>query len=228
MKMFINTILLIILIIIAEHAYGEDNRIKIGIIDSGISFSQASGDYLCKGGRKSAIPFDSGSDRHGHGTNVFGLIAKQINPKTHCIISYKFWNPGMLGFKADEAVYKALYIARKDGVKYVNMSLGGLIPSSQEYKQIYLGLREGITYTVAAGNKSNNLDITCNYFPACYKKDKFKDNKNFIVVGAKDVKTANYGKIIGAYEKGYKVGIPVLTGTSQATATHTGKIISKK
>ena len=228
MRFLIKLLTLIALIIITQNAFGFETRIKIGIIDSGISLSQSLSDHLCKDGRKSAITFDSGLDRNGHGTNVFGLIAKQINPKTHCIISYKFWNPGISNSKSNMNVVNSLYQARKDGVKYINMSLGGDGSSAQELKQIGEALEKGITVVVAAGNESTNLDITCDYFPACYKKDNLKKYNNFIVVGAKDVGVANYGKIITAYEKGHMVGIPVLSGTSQATATHTGKIISKK
>ena len=71
MRFLIKLLTLIALIIITQNAFGFETRIKIGIIDSGISFSQSLGDHLCKDGRKSAIIFDSGLDRNGHGTNVF-------------------------------------------------------------------------------------------------------------------------------------------------------------
>ena len=226
MRFLIKLLTLIALIIITQNAFGFETRIKIGIIDSGISFSQSLGDHLCKDGRKSAIIFDSGLDRNGHGTNVFGLIAKQIDPKTHCIISYKFWD-SQHSLNVELNITNSVYQARKDGVKYINMSLGGPGSNASEMNQIGLALEEGVTIIVAAGNESTNLNITCNYFPACYKKKFLKKYNNFIVVGAKDVDVANYGKIVEVYEKGYKVGTPVLTGTSQATAIHTGKIILK-
>ena len=169
-----NILFLLFLILISQYGIAKEakeTRIKIGIIDSGISYAQASGKYLCKGGLKTTILFDNGIDDHGHGENVFGLISNQINPETHCIISYKFWETGISADSTEVNVANSLFQARKDGVKYVNMSLSGPGRNSKEFKQISLGIKENITYIIAAGNNNHNLDERCVFFPACYKKN---------------------------------------------------------
>jgi subtilisin family serine protease len=78
----------------------------------------------------------------------------------------------------------------------------------------------------AAGNDAENLDLPNNhYYPAQY-------DKRIVVVGALDsyeVQTyfSNYGKVVTRWEHGLMVtgyGI-TLSGTSQATAIATGKMV---
>jgi subtilisin family serine protease len=203
-----------------------EKRKKIAVLDTGIGLSQILQDYMCKDSRKTLLPLDAGLDKHGHGKNVIGLIAKEINSKTHCIVSYKIFNYNLKKQYMNDGIRQAI----KDGVKYINISGGG--PNSEpdsnkeERRLIRKALKKGIVVILASGNQGLNLDKNCNYYPACYKKD--IKNDNLIVVGAKDVKSGNKGKIIDFYEKGKLVGTPVMSGTSQATATVTGKIASGK
>jgi len=215
MKYFI-----IFLISIPCLAGNIEKRKKIAVLDTGIGLSQVLKDYICIDGGKTLLPLDIGLDKHGHGKNVIGLIADQINSKTHCIVSYKVWSDDL----SIEYLTEGFEQAIADKVSYINLSGGGPKYMVEEKALILKALEKGITVVVASGNGGLNLDKKCNYYPACYK---IKDKK-FIVVGANDLKYGNKGKIVDFYEKGNQVGIPVMSGTSQATATVTGKIASGK
>ena len=222
-----NLILLIILAYASQTAFAE-SRVKIAIVDTGISLTQAKSKYLCKDGLKTFLTWDWGYDKNGHGTNIFGLIADQINPKTHCIISYKFYKKNLPDRKSLNNTIKAIEHAIKNNVKYLNMSMGGSSPSNRERALLKKFLDNGGYVLAAAGNESHNLDIYCNYFPACYKAKSFKKYKNFIVVSSHTGDFPNYGKVVDIYEDGKNKGKPVLSGTSQATAIYTGKLVKEK
>lgn len=224
----IKSLLVALFLFLTTYSVKGESRIKVGMIDTGVSLSQATSDYLCKDGLKTAIDYDSWLDDNGHGTNVFGLIAKYINPKTHCIISYRYLGEGVTSSQSLDNLISSIYQARKDGVKYLNMSLSGLDSSSQEAKQIIKATEEGMTIIVASGNDKLNLNLSCSAFPACYKKLYKNLQGKLIVVGAYNVRAGNKGKVVDYYDNGYRVGKPLRTGTSQATAIITGKIISGK
>jgi subtilisin family serine protease len=193
-------------------------KTPVAVIDTGVSFAQKH--LLCKNGN---ISYTSTLyDNHGHGTNVVGIIGSTMNKKKYCIISYKFYENGISGAQAIKNISKALRNAIDRGVKIINLSLEGPQPVSVERKLIKEALDKGIIVVVAAGNDGINLDKKCKSYPACYK---FK-HKNFIVVGAKDMRL-NFGSMIDYCEKGYRQGKPVLSGTSQATANFTKKLVKK-
>jgi len=81
---------------------------------------------------------------------------------------------------------------------------------------------------VAAGNNGMNFDEKGRYYPACY------DDKRIIVVGMLDkngvqYKYSNYGSRVTRWEIGYEVvGFEISeSGTSQAAAVATGKLVSQ-
>lgn len=94
-----------------------------------------------------------------------------------------------------------------------------------EREIIQKALNAGIYIVVAAGNENSNLEERCNYFPACH------DYRLIVVGNLKDKKTrhpsSNYGNVVNHWEIGVNqeaLGIK-LTGTSQAAAVTTGRII---
>jgi len=209
-----NIILLFFLLIATTQLKAED-RIKIAVIDSGISFSQATADYACKDGHKS---FVDGSiyAQNNHGQNIISIISKAVNPKTHCIRSYKVYYDKISGEDSLAGTVKSLkHIAKDYSVRFLNISMGGAEPDYTEKLLIKRLLIRGVQIAVAAGNKKTNLDRKCNYYPACYKQE--LDYYNFYVVKSK-LDSSNYGKIVTDTYRGYKIGTPVLSGTSQATA----------
>jgi hypothetical protein len=213
-----------ILFVSIEFQARSESRIKIGIIDSGISYEQSKSKILCENGRKTFIDNDSGYDNHGHGTNIFGLVSKKLNPKKYCIISYKYFD--IVALNTQHPYLKAILEADHDEVKYLNESLVGYELEVIEYSILRSMLIEDTVIAVAAGNDSKELKLNnCNAYPACYKTR--INDKNFHVVGAYDVKESNYGPIVTDLESGLRQGNPTMTGTSQATAVFLNKLIRK-
>ena len=67
--------IILLAMIISVSTMAED-RIKIAVVDTGISYSQANAAYSCKGEHKSFID-NSIYDNHGHGTNGDGYASWQ-------------------------------------------------------------------------------------------------------------------------------------------------------
>lgn len=206
--------LLLFLIMAATQLRAED-RIKVAVIDTGITFKQSTANYTCTDGHKTYVD-KSIYAKHRHGENIIGIISKGINPKTHCIKSFKVWVNGISGAGSLKATVKALKDITKDyGVRFLNISMGG--PESDYREKLYIKklLVRGVQISVAAGNEGNNLDKKCDYFPACYKRD--LDYYNFYVVQSKLAST-NYAKFTTDTYSGRLIGTPALSGTSQASA----------
>jgi len=215
------TIILTLFLLFAFSAMAE-SRIKIAVIDTGIGALQAHQDYSCDG-HKSYIDNSIVADMN-HGKNIISILSKDINPKTHCIVSYKVYkNKTSTGVEAMNATLKALkHIVKDYSIRYVNISMGGPEYHEIERKLIKRLLLRGVTIVVAAGNERDNLDKFCNYFPACYKNT-LKYSKFYVVKSALD--SSNYGSIVTDKFSGYRVGTPRLSGTSQAAAQKMAKIL---
>lgn len=212
-----------------------ENRIKIAVIDTGVYKKMEKLPFMCNEKQvnfTSDVPYDV----HGHGSNVAGIIGESLNPKTHCIVSIKFYDEKSSGVGNFVASNRALsYILRDQKIRYVNLSMGG--PSSSEFKTlsnqeksfIKRILIRGITIIAAAGNESSSLDtLKGKYYPASYR-DEFKYS-NFYVVKSKHSST-NYGSIVTDTFSGINVGpktlpyVPKMTGSSQATAQKTAQLL---
>jgi hypothetical protein len=206
-----------------------DNRIKIGIIDSGMSEEQSKQPYVC-GNRN--LTFDkSPYDTNGHGTNIVSIIAPSVNPKTHCIIMYKAWSEGMSDGASNIAFVLASFYASRDKVKFLNISMSGSFNSAVELTNLHNILKDGGVITVSAGNDSADLSKKCEIYPACYggKLSAYR----FYVVGNMLSNTekspySNYGGPVNRWENGHNVGTPSRTGTSQSSALHMSKILKEE
>jgi len=212
----------------------QAKTLKIAIIDSGIYPEYVKTLPLCPDGHKSFVdgPWNQDSGA-GHGTNVASLITmfagKNLN---YCLVIYKVFNihknDGLGSFPSIQAVQAAI----KEDVAIINYSGGGEDFSSAEMHIWKEALNKGIVVIVAAGNMKQNLDENCNYYPACYQV--LNKVRFFGVVGSLDsngkrAASSNYGKIVTLWEKGMHIegGGIIKSGTSQATATVTGKLIRK-
>lgn len=215
---------LILLILFISFSSFAENRIKVAVIDTGLSYKQSISNYMCDNGHIAVInsnPYDI----QGHGTNIISIISKSINPKTHCIVSYKVIEHSKGNYKTILAREKALDMILKDKlIKYINISLESNALFKHELLTIVSLLKRGVVISVAAGNDSINLDKKCHVFPACYKK--YINSNNFRIVGAKG-SYSNYGSIVTDIFSGYRVGYPIMTGTSQATAQKTAQLLQK-
>ena len=175
-------------------------------------------------------------DYHGHGTHVAGLIAKYAGDSNYCLIIVKYYKEGGSNYQSIDRSLQALqYVSKLPGSYIVNYSGGGIDPNAQEKKAVKRILDWGHNYFVAAaGNHGNDL-AKQPYYPASYFPE-------MIVIGNKYANStelvshenSNYGKQVDFWEYGVKVlstlpnnKVGRMTGTSQATAIHTGKLIKK-
>lgn len=221
--------------------------IRIAVIDTGFGFNDQGHDAkLCRYGHKD-FSIDrqfSGSyatkvplplDVHGHGTNIVGIIESYLKPAhiNYCIVVIKYYSESQTGKQNLTAEIDAFKYAANLKVDYINYSGGGPEQSKPEKAAVTRFLKNGGKLIAAAGNGNEfgvgvDIDTPGNeYYPAKY------DNR-IIVVGntCQDgvrCNSSNYGKSVTRWEVGEKVsayGI-TMTGTSQATAVATGKIVAE-
>lgn len=225
---FLKELIVLALVLITTEALSKDSRKMVAIIDTGISASLLNSSIICKDSYADFTGMGI-TDYHGHGTNVAGIIAKKLNPKTHCIVPIKYWhtetNPN--GKYTTFEVYDAMLSYLKAlKPRYINFSAAGMGFVYKEYNIYYDLMESGTKIVVAAGNKAADLGFTCDTFPACY----FLDEPNFYVVGASDMKLSNKNGPVNVLRKGKdKCGFNVcMSGTSQAAAEFTAELISKE
>jgi len=206
---------------------GDEKRVKIAVIDTGIDFNEYTKPYLCKGAHYD-LTEEGIHDKIRHGTNIAGLIAKSMNPSKSCllIIKYHTW------YGSIDRELEALRIIKEDNnIKFVNFSSGGPEFNKSEQDLINDILDKNIYFITSAGNDGNDLSNTCYYYPACYNFN----SKYFFVVGNGlsvngKVSSSNYNGPVKYWMNGMKqlgFGI-VMSGTSQSTANMTGKLVKEK
>lgn len=188
-------------------------------------------------------------DMHGHGTNIVGIIDNlaSLSNKKYCFVIIKFYSLNQTGIENLTASNKALKYVNDIKADFINYSGGGPHYSKNEHEYVKTFLNNGGTFVAAAGNENKNLDNFENaYYPASYdqriivvgnkKKDIDKTyNPRYILKDKENKKIerhslSSYGKMVDRWEEGENVtayGI-TMTGTSQATAIATGKIIVEK
>jgi subtilisin family serine protease len=195
----------------------EAKPIKVVVIDTGIKSTVISRANLCETGHLD-LTGDGLADISGHGTNVTGLIvANAGDPADYCIVVVKAYK--MDSHPIRSWVPQAMIYAAAIHADIVNISGGGVGSDSYEEMATKSLLRTNVTLVVAAGNEETNLNKSCNYFPACY-------DPRIVVVGATE-SFSNYGNIVDIKIPGKDhtaFGI-TMSGTSQATAIITGRII---
>ena len=215
--------LIIPCLVICGLAYAG-NLIKVAVIDTGMDRKTRA--RYCPSGHTDFTGTGI-FDNEGHGTNVSGLIDIHAKDANYCQIALKFYD-ALIGGGTTSTLIKAINKAIELKVDIINYSGGGFDFSTNEYIAITNALANGITVVVAAGNTGGNLDENCFYYPACY------DDK-IVVVGSVDsrgrrVYYSNYGKVVDIWEIGINqcANDLCISGTSQATAVTTGKLIYKR
>jgi subtilisin family serine protease len=237
-----NKILLIFALLFPLNAYPgcQDKPITIAVVDTGFGYAGAGkGAHLCSTGHRdfssdnksvfsnnTIVPLDV----HGHGTNITGIIESYLKKEhiNYCIVVIKYFSEKA---RRNENLYATInafnYIADQK-FDYVNYSGGGDKPDHLEKMAVLRYLDEGGHLITAAGNEGKNLSLFCNqYYPAMY-------DKRIVVVGNLNQNgtrafMSNYGKAVNRWEIGMNVAAYGLTmsGTSQATALATSKIVSQ-
>lgn len=235
--------LLIVSLLLCHVAHSK--QIRVAVIDTGINLKIASKIPLCKSGHKDFTK-SSLDDHHGHGTNVSGLIdqyAKNVTFKVsippnidkihinYCQIILKFYDTEKSPLRTEDNMTDAINWAVNLNVDIINISGGGKVPVKAERILIKKALDAGIIVVVAAGNDSKDLGKNGQYYPAMY-------DKRIIVVGNLQqlnirAPSSNFGTPVNTWEIGvnsisYSLNgdqLSTMSGTSQATAIKTGKII---
>jgi hypothetical protein len=217
---------LLAFLLIAGQVCAKELRTQIAVIDTGYPKIQQQA-WLCKSGHMDFTKSGDIADRHGHGTNVSYLITQQLSPSDYCLVIVKWCDKYCDG----NALVRAIEYAATLPVQYVNISAGGIGAILEENLAVEKMLKKGMKVVVAAGNFSQNLDQSCNYFPACYNIK----HENFYVVGAyetlgKPAKFSNYGFRVRVWADGVDEGKGSgyeMDGTSQATANYTNELLRK-
>lgn len=166
-------------------------------------------------------------DHHGHGTNVAGLIQEYAGKTDYCMVILKYYDPRDRNQNNLANSIRAIEYANDIGANYINYSGGGSFDSDSEKNAIEKFLDNGGIFVAAAGNERSDIQKNP-YYPAMY------DTRIISVGSIENDGTvsdfSNYGKRISRWEHGRNtVGFGMLmSGTSQATAIATGKMINKK
>lgn len=235
-------ILIISFLLYAIEAWPQ--TVKIAVIDSGIASYLQDASFMCPEGHKD-LTGTGLHDNHGHGTHISGIIdqyakdivfsrdkkyrqaleAKKID---YCQIIIKYYDS-----KSDNdtvtATIEAIKHAIEQNVDIINYSSGGTYPSPKEQEIVELALSKGIKFIAAAGNDGVNLDKCLCYYPAMYRGVMSVGNLNSDL---EIVSSSNYGKVVDTWEIGKNVlsygtdkNYVFMTGTSQAAAIKSGKIV---
>jgi len=224
--------------------------VKVAILDTGLDLTDPRfSSVVCKEGHATFVG-ESLKDENGHGTHIAGLIKQYAGEGDYCLLIYKYYSPANSGSLNLRNLIKSIEAAVEAGARVINYSGGGPEFSEDEYLAIKKAEAAGVLFIAAAGNEGQNIDLVRNYYyPASYNLT------NIVVVGnindnGKRFKSSNYGKKVTAWEKGVTVlsTLPpsecrgfesflrgewqngcmgYMTGTSQSTAIHTGKIVKE-
>ena len=211
--------------------HGYKKMLHVAVIDTGLDLNDSRlKDKLCKTGHKD-FTGEGLVDLNGHGTHIVGLIERYAESANYCLVIYKYFATGSNAKYNAKHEVDAIAEAVKNHVDVVNISSGGPEFIKREYDLIRFHPRT--TFVVAAGNKGHDLDRDCNYYPACYLLDNEKIVGNITETGEM-VPSSNYGRMLSATEIGDNVlstapngEMKHITGTSQATAIATGKLIKE-
>lgn len=205
-----------------------ETRLQVAILDSGLDLTDPRfKNVLCNQGHRD-FTGQGITDTHGHGTHVAGLIKDYAENSNYCLVIYHTYSDSLPD--GAERLFKALEALTHTNVKIVNLSGGGQGSSMTELSLLQKNIAQGKRFIVAAGNNGEDISKV-KFYPASYEL------KGVTVVGALDAlgwvaKGSNYGSVVKAWELGDKVlsTLPsghkgFFSGTSQATAIATGKLL---
>lgn len=149
---------------IAALAQADETRVKIAIIDTGVTMDDAVYPYLCHNGHRDFT--NTGIvDRSGHGSMIANIITQKLDPAEYCLIILKWYNQG----GGDPLLAaKGISEANAQGARIINLSLSGTGAKEAEAVAIKEAIVRGAVVIVAAGNDHRDLNDDCDTFPACY------------------------------------------------------------
>lgn len=237
--------ILSIITLFAFPSYASE-PVRVGVLDTGLDLNDSRfKSVLCPKDHKD-FTNTTINDLHGHGTHIAGIIKKHAEDAKFCLVILKFYendDPKNIP-KNFVRLQQALWYATVLNLHVLNLSLNGSEPYDSE--RHVLSLFKKTIISVAAGNEGkelreptdeerlqtrySELKARCTY-PACYNLP------NMHIVGGlhgfnKSI-YSNYGEIVKYWEQMQQFStLPngengTLSGTSQATAVHTGKLVKE-
>jgi hypothetical protein len=201
-------------------------QVRIGVIDSGYTYSGMANPVFCKYGSLDLTTGkkEVGSDSSIHGSVVVDIIADFLhkNDVDYCIVLVK------LDVRQEEQFYSAIKGLKAAKVSYVNLT-----SVSEEWSFLDRAAMSSLpeaTFFVAAGNDQMNLNEFCNSFPSCYKLP------NVHVVGALDkyfrrAFYSNYGAVVDMWFLGdffHPIHRRLIQGTSFAAPRALARYVKEK
>jgi subtilisin family serine protease len=208
----------------------KELRVKVAVVDTGINKTKEMEPYLCVGTHYD-VTGTGIKDTHGHGTNIAGIIASKINPKTTCILVVKYFFESGNKHNFDNEMNALELVLKEENVKFVNFSSGGPSKHWKEKELIEKIIGKGIYFITSSGNSGVDLLRDCIYYPACYQ---FL-SKYFRVVANgtgpnKRNPLSNYGGPVTDWRNGLnRTGFGItMSGTSQSAAELTADLASKQ
>ncbi len=218
-----NVVERLIIVLLMSIAFTANATTKVAVIDTGFDLDNPRHVKLCKDGHKDFTNTNI-KDSHGHGTHIAGLIANNADNSDYCLVILKYYPAKNQLLSSLNSLKYAIFMK----VDIINYSGGGTDKSELECKLIKQALDQGIKVVAAAGNERSDLALK-GYYPALC-------DERVVVVGTdhKRLPAANYGAPIKYLEDGLNVVsiLPnnrtgTMSGTSQATAIRTGKIVKQ-
>lgn len=224
----------------------SNKQIKVAIIDSGISPELLKGNSYCKEGHKD-FTGQGLRDNHGHGTHISGIVdqyvknyifasGKDLNKidelyENYCQIIIKYLDPKQRDGDNLKQTIESFRWAVNQKVDIINYSGGGTEFSKEEKEIVEEALNKGIIIVAAAGNERSDIDNN-KYYPAMYDK-RIHVVGNLVKVEPRQIaSSSNRGESVTDWEIGTNVlsrlpdkNYGYMTGTSQATAVKTGKLV---
>lgn len=212
------------------------NRIiKVAVIDTGFDFKSTWSNttlakpVLCRGLQRD-FSNTSLNDVHGHGTHIAGIIAQYAKDANYCLSILKVFDKPDGGNDVLASEINALKFAIESEVDIINISMGGFDRSYMECSLIRSALDKGIIVVAAAGNGGHDIDDK-KYYPAmCDTRVIIAANINND--GSLAITSNYYSSKPMIKEKGRNVlsllpnnRVGELSGTSQAAAIATGKLV---
>jgi len=221
-----------ILLFLLLTSLAQAQTLKVAVIDTGLSLNDPRfAGHICSTEHKD-FTGTSLDDVNSHGTHVSGLIVKNAGDGDYCLQIYKYYTDSQSGAVNLKHEVEAIREAINNKANIVNMSGGG--PEFNEEEALLIKYHPEIIFVVAAGNDGKDLDISGNSF---YPASLFYGNIEVVMALDREgnrIRSSNYGKKIENKELGENVysylpngKMGYMTGTSQATATFTGKLIRK-
>lgn len=228
-----------VLYFLSSLAWASPHPIKIAVIDTGFDFKSDWRNQfhlrkpkLCPDGHKSFA--GSLQDTHGHGTHIAGLIGQGNENADYCLIIIKFFDSSSSSADNLTNSIKAYEYAISLDVDIINYSGGGIEFSALECRIVQQALARGIRFVAAAGNEHSDL-TRHPYYPALCASEVYKiaattrDNKR---LPASNYTTSTIPNLYEELGENVQSIVPnnhtgIMTGTSQATAIFTQKLVRK-